>query len=55
MNLRLENGPYDTALHAAQADVSQEDLKTAWWDIRDEEQLKRDKAEVVELLQRRAQ
>ena len=55
VDLRLENGPYSTALHASQADVSQEDRETAWWDSRGKERQKRDKAEVAELLQRKAQ
>jgi ankyrin repeat protein len=55
VDLRLENGPYSTALHASQADVSQEDRETVWWDKRSEERQKRDKAQVVELLQRKAQ
>ena len=56
VDLRLENGLYSTAFHASQADVSQEDRKaTAWWDSRGEERRKRDKAEVVALLQRKAQ
>ena len=48
VNLKLENGLYETALQAAQADVT----KRLWWDQRDEEELKQDKAEVMELLQR---
>ncbi|KAH8586045.1 hypothetical protein B0O99DRAFT_586459 [Bisporella sp. PMI_857] len=55
VNLRLENGLYSTALHASQADVSQEDLDASWWDSRGEGRRKRDKAEVLELLQRKAQ
>jgi ankyrin repeat protein len=54
VNLRLENGHYSTALHASQADVSQEDRETVWSDRRDEERQKREKAEVAELLQRKA-
>ncbi|KAH6714543.1 ankyrin repeat-containing domain protein [Leptodontidium sp. MPI-SDFR-AT-0119] len=52
VDLKLENGPYSTALHASQADVSQDDRETTWWDRRDEEKQKGDKADVVELLQR---
>jgi hypothetical protein len=55
VDLRSENGPYSTAFHTSQADVSHEDREAAWWDIRSEERQKRDKAEVVELLQRTAQ
>lgn len=55
MDLRLENGPYSTALYTSQADVSQDDRETTWWDNRNEEKQKRDKADVVELLQRKAQ
>jgi hypothetical protein len=54
VNLRLENGRYSTPLHASQADVSQEDRETVWSDRRDEERKKREKAEVAELLQRKA-
>jgi hypothetical protein len=46
VDLRLVNGPYSTALHASQADVSQEDRE--WWDPED-------KTEVVKLLRRKAQ
>ncbi|KAK3933812.1 hypothetical protein QBC46DRAFT_326021 [Diplogelasinospora grovesii] len=52
VNLRLEDGPFSTALQASWADVSQEDRERAWWDKRDEESLKRDKAAVAELLLR---
>ncbi|RYP17500.1 hypothetical protein DL765_004464 [Monosporascus sp. GIB2] len=53
VNLRLENGPYGTAIQAARQDMSQEDRSREWPDTRDEERLKQDKAEVVEMLQRR--
>ncbi|KAL6411722.1 integrase core domain protein [Ilyonectria robusta] len=52
VNLRPENRPFGNALQASRADVSQEDRKRTFWDRRDEESLKREKAEVAELLQR---
>ncbi|RYP07284.1 hypothetical protein DL764_002599 [Monosporascus ibericus] len=52
VNLRLENGPFGTALQASRADISREDRQQQpWWDGRDEEEIKRDKAEVAEMLQ----
>ena len=55
VDLRLENGPNSAALYALEADVSQEDRETAWWDGRSKERRKRDKAEAVELFQRKVQ
>ena len=49
VNLRLENGPFSTALQASQADVSQEDRMRVC-DERYGDELKYDKVEVVKFL-----
>ena len=50
VDLRLKNGPYKTALQAAQIDVSQGGPRRTLWDARNGKMLSHDKAITAELL-----